>query len=430
MASALRSLFQPSGPVPRALLAIVGVGVAGLISPADAQNGSRPAEIELPTATVSQLLEYGLNADEPRIIANCEDSARFLLARGVNQTEVDLALALAYARYRRFEDMRRLLDKTVVAAPQDVRVLRLHSWAQLSDRQYEQGLNTILALLRVARGGDGDATERQNEIQYSGAAFGFAVVAIPAVKPELLAQIDDIHDAALAVIAPESLAVFQDAETSMRNKVSAAIASIKQAQADDSEQVTAEKQAAADTLREQQQQLEGEAQQRQAQARSVQETAHASLGAIAQRAAPYQRELAKLQAQLSRLYALRNSKEEDFEKEAYDPQIEAVETEISFVQANLSPLVAEYNRIEQNAMMALNALGSRYQQLGRVHQANKTRMRKNENRSEAGLNARVKTQLGVQTKLAAHLALDFDAEKARVLGSGKAEKPSVLPNAK
>lgn len=404
------------------LLAILGTGISGSFSLAEAQSASRPADIELPAATIEHLLEYGLYADEPSVIANCEDSARTLLARGVDQARVDLALALAYARFRRFEDMRRLLDKTVVAAPQDVRVLRLHSWAQLSDRQYEQGLNTILALLRAVSAADDDTAERQSQIQYAGAAFGFAIVAIPAVKPELLTRIDDIHAAALAVIASDSRAVFREAETSMSDKVSAAIASIKQAQADDSEQVTAEKQAAADKLREQQQQLEGEAQQRQAQARSVQETAHASLTVLAQRAAPYQRELAKLQAQRSRLNELRNSKEEDFEKEVYDPQIEAVETEIRFVQANLFPLVAEYNGIEQNAMMALNALGGRYQQLGRVHQANKTRMKKNDNRSEAGLNARVKTQLGVQTRLAAHLPLEFDAEKACVLVATESEK--------
>jgi hypothetical protein len=405
------------------LLAIVGSGVADSISTAEAQKGGRSAPIALPTATVGQLLEYGLNSDDPRVIANCEDSARSLLADGANRTDVDLALALAYARFRRFEDMRRLLDKTVVAAPQDVRVLRLHSWAQLSDRQYEQGLNTILALLLAVSGGDCDAAESREQTHYAGAAFGFAIVAIPAVKPELLARIDDIHDAALAAMSPDNRAVFQDAETSMRNKVSAAIASIKQAQADESEQVAVEKQAAADTLREQQQQLEGEAQQRQAQARSVQQAAHASLTAIAQRAAPYQRELAKLQAQLSQLHALRNAKEEDFEKEVYDPQIAAVETELSFVRANLSPLVAEYNRIEQNAIMTLNSLGARYQQLGRIHKANKTRMRKNENRSETGLNAQVTAQLAVQTKLAAHLALDFDAEKADVLGVREGEKP-------
>jgi hypothetical protein len=423
MRSVMRSLLQRSVPICRVWLVIVGGGIAGSLSSAEAQDGSHPAGVELPAETVQQLLEYGLNADGPRVITNCEDSARFLVASGANQTEVDLALALAYARFRRFEDMRRLLDKTAVAAPQDVRVLRLHSWAQLSDRQYEQGLNTILALLRTVTGGDSDATERQSQVQYAGAAFGFATVAIPAVKPGLLPQIDDIHEAALAAISPDSVAAFRDAETAMSNKVSAAIASIKQAQADDSEQVTAEKQAVADKLREQQQQLEGEAQQRQAQARSLQETAHATLADIAQRAAPYQRELAKLQAQLSQLHAIRSSKEEDFEKEVYDPQILSVETEISFVQASLSPLIAEYNRIEQNAMMALNALGARYQQLGRVHQANKTRMRKNENRSEAGVNARVKTQLGVQTRLAAHLALDFNVEKDRVLEARETAKP-------
>lgn len=422
MNSVVRSLLKQSVPRYGVLLAIVGSGIAACIPQAEAQNGSRSAQVALPTATVDQLLEYGLHAEDPRLVAKCEDSARSLVASGMNRTQVDLALALVYARFRRFEDMRRLLDKTVVAAPQDFQVLRLHSWAQLSDRQYEQGLNTVLALLQVVSAGEGDATERQTLIQYAGAAFGFALVAIPAVKPELLTQIDDIHDAALAAIPPDSLAMFREAETSMRNKVSAEIASIKQAQADDSEQVTAEKQADADKLREQQQQLEGEAQQRQAQARSLQEKAHASLAEIAQRAAPYQRELAKLQAQLSRLYALRNSKEEDFEKEVYDPQIAAVETELSFVQASLSPLVAEYNRIEQNAMMTLNSLGARYQQLGRVHRANKTRLKKNENRSEAGLNPRVKTQLGVQTRLAAHLPLEFDAEKACVLVPKRSEK--------
>jgi len=316
--------------------------------------------------------------------------------------------------------MRRLLDKTVVAAPQDVRVLRLHSWAQLSDRQYEEGLNTILALLKAVS--DDDPAERQSQIHYAGSAFGFALVAIPAAKPELLGQIDDIHDAVLATVSPDSLPIFREAETSMRNSVSAEIASIMQAQADDSEQITAERQAATDRLRQQQQEIESEGQERQAQARRVRETAHASLTALAQEAAPYQRELARLQAEVNSLYAIRNSKVEDYEKEAYDPQIAAVETQISFVQANLAPLVAEYNRIEQNAIMALNALGSRYQQLGRVHHANKTRLRKNEPDNKAGLSARFKTQLRVQTRLAAHLALDFDAEKARVLGAREDEK--------
>jgi len=422
MISSVQSRLQRI-PLRRVLLAVVSSGVAGSISLAEAQNDRILAPVEPSASTVEQFLEYGLNADGPRVIENCEDSAQSLLARGANHTEVDLAMALVYARFKKFDVMRRLLEKTAAAAPKDVRVLRLYSWAQLSDRRYERGLNTILGLLRAVSGVDSDAAERQTQIQYAGAAFGFAIVAIPAVKPELLKQIDDIHDAALAAIPPDSLAMFRRAETSMRNKVSAEIASIKQAQADHSEMVAAEKQAAADKLREQQQQLEGEAQERQAQVRHVQEAAHASLAELAQKAAPYQRELTKLQAQLNRLYVLRNSKTEDFEKEVYDPQIQAVMAEMSFVQANLAPVVAEYNRIEENAIMALNALGARYQHLGRVHQANKIRMKKNKNRSEAGLNAQVRTQLRVQTRLAAHLALEFDAEKASLLEATEAETP-------
>ncbi len=372
---------------------------------------------DYPVSSVEQLLAYGLAAEGGPTVAECKDLAHELVSGGEDAVRVDLAVGLIFARLKQFEEMRRVLEKS--DAPDDLQLLRLRSWAQLSDRQYEQGLKTAVAMLEALGRSSAAPEETDRVVRHAGAAFGFAAVAISAVKPGLLERVDDLHEAALAAVPESHAAVFQAAETHMHDTVSAAIAGIKQEQTDESEQVATEKQQTAAALEEQQRLVEGEASQRQQQAAMIQQQATQSLMQLQQRAAPYQQELGRLNQQLGDLRSIRDSKKEDFEKKAYDPQIDALEAEIRAVQSQLSPLVAEYNQIEGNAVMALNQLGARFNHLGRMHQANRTRLRRNEKRSETGVNARVATALRLAARLATHAPLDLAAEERLLTDEAK-----------
>jgi hypothetical protein len=67
--------------------------------------------------------------------------------------------------------------------------------------------------------------------------------------------------------------------------------------------------------------------------------------------------------------------------------------------------------------MALRTLGIRVAGLGKMHGANRARLRQNERRSESGRDAKVATDLRTKTRLATYLPLDFDRERDLLLGS-------------
>ncbi len=383
-------------------------------------------EIEVTTdsewpKSVAELLRQGLSKTDKDSLRIWRECYHELVEKGDDTCRVDLAMGLIYARGDRYEDMWRTLMKTAARQPGNTDVLRLLSWARLSDKQFIAGLkdiNTMIAAKLMANA-NANPADLQLAIYFAGEAFGFAEVAIAEVQPSQQEKHQKLRSEVFGLLPETAKVEFSDAEDGMRSKVQQAIQETRDEQAEISEEQVNEKDAREQELTEQQGAVQAEAAVRQQQAVAIQQNAQVELAQIQAQAQPLFAQLASLERRLSNLLNDQSREKEDFDKKRFDPLIADVRGEISGVQANLQPLIVHYKRVEQTAMRQLSALGVRVQQLGRLHGANARRLRANDGKSANGLTATVSAELRKLTRLATYVPLDFEKEAEVVLGKAR-----------
>ena len=369
--------------------------------------------------SIAELLRQGLSKTDADSIRIWKESHDELVTKGEDAYRADLALALIYARGSRYEDMRATLMKTTERHPNNPELLRLLSWARLSDRQFTEGLKDIVTMIaaRLEPDAKSNPADVEDAIEFAGEAFGFAEVAIKEVQPSRQQQYQDIRKDFHGLLPEAAKTSFAYAEDGMRSKVQQAIQETRGEQAENSEDQKAEKEARKQELDAQQQAMQAEAAGRQQQAAQIQQTAQAMLSQLQQQAQPLFAQISRLEGELNSLLAAQGREKENVDKKRFDPLIADVRGQISGVQSNLQPLIARYNQVEQTAMGQLRALGVRVRQLGRIHGANAQRLRANDAKNANGLTVKVSTELKQLTRLATYVPLDFEKETQRVLGT-------------
>lgn len=370
-------------------------------------------------ASVKELLRQGLAKTDITSIRRWKECHDDLVIKGGDVNRADLALALILARAGRYEDMRLLLATSAERKPASQHVLRLLSWARLSDRQFNDGLADVstLVALSIDPATKNDPSDTEDAIRYAGQAFGFAQVAIKEVQPSSQKRYEELRDTIDGLLPEPSKEIFAYATDQMQIKVQQALQEVRGRQADQSGQQQAEKEARKEELEARQRELEAEAAHRRQQAATIEKEARAQLQAIQQQAAPHYSQLEGFEAELSSLLNAQSREKETFDKKRFDPAIAIVRGQIAGVQATLRPLVSQYNQVEQAAMGQLAALGMRVQQLGRIHGADNLRLNSNEAKKADGKNVQVSLELKKKLRLATYLPLDFDAEADLVLQS-------------
>jgi len=371
--------------------------------------------------SVAELLRQGLSKTDADSIRIWKESHDELVTKGEDAYRADLALALIYARASRYEDMRATLMKTAERHPKNHNLLRLLSWARLSDRQFTEGLKDISTMItaRLELDAKSNPADVEDAIEFAGEAFGFAEVAIKEVQPSRQEQYQELRKDLHSRLPEAAKTSFAYAEDGMRLKVQQAIQEMRGDQAENSDKQKAEQETRAQELNAQQQAMKAEAAARQQQAAQIQQNAQAILSQIQQQAQPLFAQISRLESELSSLRDAQSREKEDVDKKRFDPLIADVRGQISGVQANLQPLIDRYNQVEQTAMVQLRALGVRVQQLGRIHGANAHRLRANGAKNANGLTVKLSTELKQLTRLATYVPLDFEKEMQVVLGTSR-----------
>jgi len=391
------------------------------IQPTVSVFGEEP-EATSPTVwptSAGELLKQGLTKTDSESIRLWKECHHEMIAKGEDVTRADLALALIFARAGRFDDTRQTLMTTAKRSPDSAHILRLLSWARLSDRQFTEGLEDVSSLVAVSA--ESHARTKSNDMQdavtYAGEAFGFAEIAIKEVQPTRQGRFEELRKKLDEVLPEDSKASFAYAADGMRSKVLQAIEATRGVQNENREQDKAAKESRKQELESQQQNMQAEAAHRQQQAAEIERNARAILSQIQQQAAPLFAQLAQLESELSSLQNAQSREKEGIDKQQFDPAIASVKGQISGVQSNLQPLITQYNQVEQTAMGQLTALGMRVRQLGRIHGANNHRLKANNSKKADGVNATVSSELRKWTRLATYMPLDFELETRRVLGT-------------
>jgi hypothetical protein len=349
--------------------------------------------------------------------------------------QLDRAWALILAHNSRFDEMRRALEEAVDRSPHDLDLLRLQAWSQLSDRKLLDGLESTVTLvenLSHSRGNqvgllgddpspadqDVDPAVESRVATFAGGAFGFAAAVIEEVEPGSSQRVDDLRASARDGLGTRAASTFDAAEDRVNEAAVSALGATKATRAANSRRVSEEKKNTGEALDAQQKQLEAEAAARQTQAVEIRQAAMAALQQLESQAAPYFNELSRLDAELGSLLAAQSVEKERADKARYEPSIALVRGQIAAVKADLAPIVSQYQQIDRQAVTALRALGIRVAGLGKMHGANRARLRQNERRSESGRDAKVSVEMRTKTRLATYMPLDFDRERELIFGTG------------
>jgi hypothetical protein len=380
------------------------------------------------------LLDIGMAGRGPGSLTKAKQEYERLSRHTDGHASLDRALALILAHDSRFGEMRRVLEDSVQRWPHDLDLIRLHAWSQLSDRKIVDGLETTATLVetlsratgnRIGALGDepvsGDrdryAVVEFRVATFAGGAFGFAGVVVEEVEPGASGRVEELRTSVRGNLGSSAVSVFDATEDRVHVAAASAIGSIKASRAANARRVAEEKVNTGASLDAEQKQLEEEAAARKAQAAQLQQAAIAALQELESQAAPYFNELNRLDAELGSLLAAQSAEKERVDKARYEPSIAMVRGEIASVRSDLAPIVNQYQQVDRQAVMALRTLGIRVAGLGKMHGANRARLRQNERRSESGRDAKVATDLRTKTRLATYLPLDFDRERDLLLGS-------------
>lgn len=418
-------------PCARTALLAVGIAVLSVVR----SFGAPPADPVDLEHDLPAFLDMGLAGRRGGSLAKAKQEYERLSRHTDGNASLDRAWALILAHDSRFGEMRRALEESVQRWPHDLDLLRLHAWAQLSDRQLVDGLETTATLVdtlyRLAGNPIGalgdepatgdrkpDAVVEGRVATFAGSAFGFATAVVEEVEPGASNRIEELRDAIREALGAGAVSTFDSTEDRVNEAAASAIGSTRATRAANSRRVAEEKLNTGASLDAQQKQLEEEAAVRKAQAAQIQQAAMATLQELESQAAPYFNELNRLDAELGSLLAAQGAEKERSDKARYEPSIAAVRSQISSVRSELAPIVGQYQQVDRQAVAALRALGIRVAGLGKMHGANRARLRQNERRSESGHDAKVSVELRTKTRLATYLPLDFDRERDLLLGNG------------
>lgn len=370
--------------------------------------------------TVATLLKYGLEQHDIPSIQRWRDSHSSLVDSGADHTQADVALALIYARAGRHQDAWQLLASTRERDPDNLQVLRLLSWARLSDRQIIEGLQDASVL--VARTQDEsmtiDAVDVESILVFGGKAFGFGLAVVDLVQEHKADQTRNLRADVVAELGERAKVAFEKAEEEAREEVAKEIDQVQNLRATAIQEQQANNTQEQARLAAEQEALDAEGVQRKVQAAAVQQRAYEVLGRLQQQMAPLIQRRNILQSQLNQLNNRRGAEKQESDKKRYDPDIAMVQGEISGLNSELGGLESQFATVSQQASNALAALGGRYRYLELNYLANKRRMSENDGRVANGLTPKVAQDLRARTKLSRYMPLDFDVESKTVLRDG------------
>ena len=421
---------RPVTTIARIIAFALAVAVFSAV-PLCSATAEEPVDLE---HDLPSLLDMGFAGRGPGSLTKAKREYERLSQHTDGHASLDRALALILAHDSRFGEMRRVLDESVQRWPHDLDLIRLHAWSQLSDRKIVDGLETTVTLVetlsrttgnRIGALGDEPASggpDRYAAVEFrvatfAGGAFGFASVVAEEVEPGASGRVEELRTSVRGTLGSSAVSVFDATEDRVNVAAASAIGSTKATRAANARRVAEEKVNAGASLDAEQKKLEEEAAARKAQAAELQQAARAALQELESQAAPYFNELNRLDAELGSLLAAQSAEKERVDKASYEPNIASVRGQIASVRSDLAPIVSQYQQVDQQAVVALRALGVRVAGLGKMHGANRARLRQNERRSESGRDAKVTTDLRTKTRLATYLPLNFGRERDLLLGS-------------
>lgn len=373
------------------------------------------SQADLPD-TVADLLERGLANTAPTHLWRWRESHARLVEDGIDPTRADEALAIILARAGRYEEMQKTLISANERSPHDMNVVRLLSWARLSDRRILEGLQDVCVLSENPQGGQlpVDAAGCDAMVTYAGQAFGFADAVVDDVQPTARAKVNELIEGFDATVPAELRPAFELAKGAMRAQVLEALGEIKGQQQAEAGRQREEKDAARNQLEGEQREMEADAQQRIAEAADIRRRAEEQLLSLQQKMAPLYAQLRPLQSELAALKNKRTEAKSETEKKAFDPAIGTLKAQIAAVESQLAPMQSQYRRIAGGAASEIGARGASVAQLNQLHGRNRQKLRTNDARSELGMTPKVAQEMRVRTRFATYVPLNFKAERDRL----------------